>query len=604
MLLDKINSPEDLKKLHIDELDTLATEIRQKIISTTLSNGGHMASSLGAVEIILAVHYVFDAPEDKIIFDVGHQGYAHKLITGRKEQFDTIRQKDGLSGFIDHQESEYDTFDSGHASSSISLALGLARARDIKGENYNVVTVIGDGSISGGMALEAINDAGNNNSTPMVIVLNDNEMSISKNVGGLSAHLSKLRTAKGYIKSKKRVKSALSKINRSGKLTSAVAHIHNTLRYFLIGETVFTEMGIKYLGPINGHSVKQLVEVLRKAKEENGAVVVHAVTCKGCGYEKAEINPEKYHGVSPKKTGNLEKVKFAQQLGDTLERLADVDDSICTVTAGMPYNTGLKDFAKKHPNKFFDTGIAEQHALAMAGGLSKGGMKPIVVIYSTFLQRGFDQLFHDICLQNLPVTICVDHAGLVGEDGKTHQGIYDMGFLRTMPNLTVLCARDAAELDRMLEFSINAGTPVAIRYPKGEKENIETKNPFKSLDWDVIKESEKGYLITFGACVDEGIEIANSTGLGIIDARVIKPLDKNVLNSIKDKPIYVLEDNSMFGGLTEAILGYYAQNGIRATVRGFGLEDKFVSVGSVEQQRKDNKIDIDSIVEIIKDEIR
>ncbi len=599
-MLEKINSPADIKALHIDELEKLADEIRNEIIKTTLHNGGHLASNLGTVELTLAIHYVFDTPEDKLIFDVGHQCYTHKLITGRREQFSSLRRQNGISGFPSHTESEYDTFDAGHSSTAISAALGLARARDRRGEQYHIVAVVGDGAIGGGMAFEAINDAGASQETKLIIVLNDNEMSISKNVGALSKHFSKLRTTKGYLQSKKNVRKALETINHSGKLFNAVAHLRNTLRYFLIGETIFDAMGIKYLGPINGHSLKEMVDILRRAKEQPGPVVIHAVTCKGCGYAKAEKNPEIYHGVSCGKGSGLEEISYAKQLSDTLCRLAQKHDDVCAVTAGMTYNTGLAAFAQKFPQRFFDTGIAEQHALAMAGGLAKGGMHPYVVIYSTFLQRGFDQVFHDICLQELPVTLCIDHAGLVGEDGPTHNGVFDIGFLRSMPGLILLAPRDTEEFDKMLAYSLTEKKPVAIRYPKGVAENIEGKYPFAGPDWDVLMQGENGSILTFGACIPEGMQIAAELGWSLIDARSLKPLDEGMLNKIKDKPLCVIEDNAPQGGLCEAVLHYYSDQNISVCVRGFSLEDAFVAVGTVEQQKEKNHMDAKYILEQLK----
>jgi 1-deoxy-D-xylulose-5-phosphate synthase len=602
-MLEKINSPKDLKKLNIDELKLVADDIRGEIIDVTRKNGGHLASNLGAVEITLALHYVFDSPQDKLVFDVGHQSYAHKLVTGRKDDFYSLRQKGGISGFPTHKESEYDTFDAGHSSTSISSALGLARARDNMGEDYHVVALIGDGAIGGGMAFEALNDAGNMPSTRLIIVLNDNEMSISKNVGALSKNFSKLRSAKGYLLSKKRVKKALDKINHSGKLSAFVAHLRDFFRYLIIGENVFESMNITYLGPINGHSLKDLIEIFSRAKECSGPVLIHTVTCKGRGYGKAEENPEKYHGVSPCKSTDKKCDSFNKVFGETLIKLSENNDKICAVTAGMTYNTGLNEFASLYAERFYDTGIAEQHALAMAGGLAKGGMKPFVVIYSTFLQRGFDQIFHDICLQEVPVTICIDHAGLTGEDGATHQGIYDVGFLRAMPGLIVLEPRDADEFARMLEFSVECPKPVAIRYPKGSVPIITGENNFNDLKWDHIRRGNKGTVVSFGLAINSALKIAEELDLNLVDARVIKPLDETVLKEISSLPIYVIEDNSAHGGLFEAILRFYSENNISADIKGFYVDDRFVSVGTVEEQYKENCLDADSIIGVIKNEV-
>ncbi len=603
-MLEKIYFPKDLKKLNIDELELLAKDIRQRIIEATLENGGHLASNLGTVELTIALHYVFDMPYDKIIFDVGHQAYTHKMLTGRKDAFSTLRKSDGLSGFPTHRESEYDVFDAGHSSTSISAALGMARARDLKGENYKVVAVIGDGAIGGGMSLEALNDAGSTKKTDMIIVLNDNEMSISKNVGAVSKNLTKLRSAKKYIISKNRLKKFLNRIDDSSKLSDFFAHLRNTLRYLLIGENIFEAMDITYLGPIDGHFIKDLIDIFTRAKDCSGPVIIHTKTKKGKGYIEAEKNPEKFHGVSPKTDKNEGGLSFNKVLGDTLCGLREKDSSICAITAGMTYNTGLLEFSKKYKENFYDTGIAEQHAIAMAGGLAKGGMKPVVVIYSTFLQRGFDQIFHDICLQDVPVTICVDHAGLTGEDGATHQGIYDLGFLRSMPGLTVLEPRDAVEFKSMLEYSVMSGKPTAIRYPKGSCEKIVGENPFKSLNWDYVLRNNNGTVISFGTSLTVGKKVAEALNMSLIDARILKPLDADILQQIKDKEICVIEDNVSEGGLFEGILKYYSSEQINVNICGFSLKDDFVKIGSVKEQFKVNCIDADSIIEKIKNEIR
>ncbi len=603
-MLNNINFPNDLKKLNIDELKTLAEDVRKVIIDTTLNNGGHLASNLGTVELTIALHYVFNMPMDKIVFDVGHQAYTHKLLTGRKDNFFGLRKKDGLSGFPNHRESEYDILDAGHSSTSISAALGLARARDINNENYNVVAVIGDGAIGGGMALEALNDAGSSPNTNIIIVLNDNEMSISKNVGALSSNFTKLRSAKKYILSKNRLKTFLGKIDKSGKLSNSIAHLRDTVRYLFIGENIFEAMGITYLGPIDGHSIEALIDIFTRAKDCKGPVIIHTSTIKGKGYSQAEKNPERFHGVSPHKNTKANEVSYTKILGDTLCRLRENDSRICAVTAGMTYNTGLLEFSEKFKDNFYDTGIAEQHAIAMAGGLAKGGLKPFVVIYSTFLQRGFDQIFHDICLQEVPVTICIDHAGLTGEDGATHQGIYDLGFLRAMPGLIVLEPRDTEEFKRMLEYSANIDKPVAIRYPKGAVETINGEKPFTNPTWDFILRKDNGAVVSFGTTLSVAEKVAEKFGMSLIDARSLKPFDENVLEQIKDKKICVIEDNASEGGLLEGILKYYSSKNINANVCGFSLKDDFLKVGTVEEQLDDNEINVELIIKKIQDEIR
>lgn len=603
-MIEKVNLPCDLKKLNINELEMLAEDIREKIISTTLKNGGHLASNLGSVELTIALHYVFDAPCDKLIFDVGHQAYTHKILTGRKDEFHKLRQKNGMNGFPTHRESEYDVFDAGHSSTSISAALGLARARDNNGENYHVVALIGDGAIGGGMALEALNDAGSSKETNLIVVLNDNEMSISKNVGALSSNFSKLRAGKSYILSKYRLKKFLGKIDKTGKLAGFIAHLRDTLRYLFIGENIFEAMDITYLGPINGHSIKDLIDIFSRAKDCKGTVIIHTYTKKGKGYAEAEKNPERFHGVAPQKASCGVGKSYTQVLSETLCELAEKNSKICAITAGMTQNTGLFEFSKKYRNNFFDTGIAEQHALAMAGGLAKGGMKPFVVIYSTFLQRGFDQIFHDICLQELPVTICVDHAGLTGEDGATHQGIYDLGFLRSMPGLIILEPRDANEFKLMLEYASKINKPIAIRYPKGKGTVIPGENNFNEPSWDYVMRGKNGTVISFGIGIDIGRRVAETLDMTLIDARSLKPMDCNVLNRISSDNIYVIEDNASEGGLCEGILKYYSEKNIGVNVKGFSITDDFVKVGTVEEQLKENGLDADFIINEIKNETR
>ena len=603
-ILKGLKSPGDVKKLNYQATLTLADEVRDTIISTVSKTGGHLASNLGAVELTIALHKVFDSPNDKIIWDVGHQVYTHKLLTGRYEDFGTLRTEGGISGFSRPNESEHDIVYSGHSSVSISTALGIAAANKVSGKKNYAVAVLGDGALTGGLIYEAINNAGRMKDARLIIVLNDNGMSISKNVGALSKNFAKLRAAKGYISGKKKIKKALDSINHSGKLSSFVKHLRNSLRYLLIGENIFNSMNITYLGPINGHSLNDLIEMFEKVKNSSMPVLVHAVTCKGRGHDKAEENPEKYHGVSPQNNGKAVMKNYNKVFGETLVELSEFDNRICAVTAGMTFNTGLDEFSKRYPQRFFDTGIAEQHALAMAGGLAKGGMKPFVVIYSTFLQRGFDQIFHDICLQEVPVTICIDHAGLAGEDGATHQGIYDLAFLRTMPGLIILNPRDTQEFARMLKYASNCDKPVAIRYPKGSAPVIKGENDFNSLCWDYLKRGNNGTILSFGVSVETALNVADELDFSVVDARTLKPFDEKVLIEIKDKTIVVIEDNASAGGLCEGVLNFYAQNKINAKVLGFSLKDDFIKVGTVKEQLTDNCIDSKNIIEVLKNEIR
>lgn len=487
-ILDKINEPKDLKKLNYNEKEKLATEIRQELISVVSKNGGHLASNLGVVELTIALHSVFNAPEDKIIWDVGHQSYVHKILTGRKAKMNTLRKLDGIAGFPKINESSYDAFNTGHSSTSISVGTGMARARDILNKRYKVISVIGDGSLTGGMALEALNDAGASK-TNLIVVLNDNEMSISKNVGGVPMFLSKLRTRKFYTRANSRIKRYILKVPVIGeRIVDIIQRTKKTIKQVFIPNMFFEDIGFTYLGPVEGHNIEKLESILNIAKDVKGPVLVHIITKKGKGYKFAEDNPDKFHGISAfnPETGeklNTSKKDYSKVFGDKLIELAEKDEKIVAVTAAMKDGTGLKEFAKKFPNRFFDVGIAEQHAVGLVAGMAKAGLKPVLPLYSSFLQRGYDQLLHDIALQNIPVTICLDRAGIVGNDGETHHGLFDMSFSSAIPNLTIMAPKDFKELEEMFEFAINYNGPVIIRYPRGG----EGKNRF-----DVCSEIELG----------------------------------------------------------------------------------------------------------------
>ena len=476
-ILDNVNKPKDLKKLNYKEKDKLAEELRETVIKTVSENGGHLASNLGVVELTIALHSVFNTPEDKIVWDVGHQTYVHKILTERKNKIKTLRKLDGLSGFPKVKESKYDCFETGHSSTSISAALGMARARDLKKENHEVIAVIGDGALTGGMALEALNDAGNSK-TKVIIILNDNEMSISKNVGGISRFLTKVRTKKFYKKSNNIVRKGLERIPKVGPAIIIFARkVKYSLKQLVIPKMFFENIGIKYLGPVDGHDIERLEWILKLAKKETEPVLVHIITKKGKGYKPAEENPDKFHSTSSFdiETGKSKKPKkadYSKIFGDKLVELAQKDEKIVAITAAMADGTGLANFRKEFPNRFFDAAIAEQHALTMAAGLARAGMKPVIPIYSSFYQRGYDQVIHDICLQKLPVVLCVDRAGIVGNDGETHQGIYDLSFLNIVPNLAIMAPKDFEELEQMLEFALTLNQPVAIRYPRGGESNI------------------------------------------------------------------------------------------------------------------------------------
>ena len=469
-MLEKIKSSEDVKKLSKQEKTELAEEIRKYILEVVSENGGHLASNLGVVELTIALHSVFDMSKDKIIWDVGHQSYVHKILTGRKEQLKTLRKLDGIAGFPKTNECEADCFNTGHSSTSISAALGMARARDIKKENNSVIAVIGDGALTGGMAFEALNDAGCNK-TKLTVILNDNEMSISKNTGGLSMMLSKIRTRKSYTKPNISAKKVILKIPVVGKpVVKIVQKFKGSIKQLVIPKMFLEDIGFRYLGPVDGHNEAELERMLNITKQLDGPVLLHVITKKGKGYKIAEENPDKFHATGPFEigTGKSKKKKskdYSKVLGDKLVELAQNDDKIVAITAAMKDGTGLTEFANKFPDRFFDVGIAEQHALCMAAGMAKEGMKPVVPIYSSFYQRGYDQVIHDIAIQKLPVVMCVDRAGIVGADGETHQGLLDMAFFRIVPNLTIMAPKDFVEFENMIEFAIKLGKPVVIRYP-------------------------------------------------------------------------------------------------------------------------------------------
>ena len=551
-MLETINTPKDLKTKTIKEKEELATEIRKLIIEIVSKNGGHLASNLGVVELTIALHSVFDMPKDKIIWDVGHQAYVHKILTGRKNKMHTLRKKDGIAGFPKVTESEYDSFNTGHSSTSISIALGMARARDLKKQNYEVVAVIGDGALTGGMALEALNDAGCSKNN-LIVILNDNEMSISKNVGGMATLLAKLRGKKFYTKTNSTLKKTLNKIPLTGKLSvKLIQRIKRGIKQLFIQKMFFEDIGYTYLGPVDGHDIEKLENILKIAKSIDGPVLVHVITKKGKGYLPAEREPDKFHSTSSfiietgKKKSN--KKDYYRVFGDKLVKLARENKNIVAITASMKEGTGLAEFAGEFPERFFDVGIAEQHALGLAAGLAKAGMKPIVPIYSSFLQRGYDQIMHDICIQNLPVVICVDRAGIVGNDGETHQGIFDLSFLNTIPNLVVMAPKNFEELEEMLAFAIKSEHPIAIRYPRGEEETIisNKKNKIEMSKAEVLKDGNKMAIFAIGKMVAKALAIAEQMeDVAVINMRFLKPIDKKVIIKYgeKTKAIITMEDN-------------------------------------------------------------
>ena len=600
MVLEKVNYPEDLRGLTTKEKEELASEIREKIIQTVSKTGGHLASNLGVVELTIAMHSVFNTPEDKIIWDVGHQTYVHKILTGRKDKFDTLREYKGLAGFPKTAESEYDSFDTGHSSTSISVGMGMARARDIKKEKYRVISVIGDGALTGGMALEALNDVGSSN-TNMLVILNDNEMSISKNVGGISMLLSKLRIRKLYVDTSIKGKIFINKIPFVGKkFVKLFQRAKRGIKQLVIPKMYFEDIGFKYIGPVNGHNIEELENILKLCDEQNGPILLHVLTKKGKGYKPAEENPDKFHSISAFEieTGekiNINKKDYSKVFGEKIIELAEKNPNIVAITAAMKDGTGLRVFSEKYPNRFFDVGIAEQHALGTAAGLAKQGLIPIIPLYSSFIQRAYDQIVHDIAIQKLHVVICLDRAGAVGKDGETHQGMLDMAILNSVPNLTIMAPKDFCELEYMLEYAIELNSPVVIRYPRGSEE-ITFQNCLKIEQGkaEIINNGNDITIIAIGKMVAKAKRISERLKLDYINAEVInarfcKPIDKDtILKSIeKTKKVITIEDGTEVGGLGSIIEELLIQNKVHSVdFCKIAYPDKFITHGEVSRLEK------------------
>ena len=605
-MLEKIKSSEDVKKLSKQEKTELAEEIRKYILEVVSENGGHLASNLGVVELTIALHSVFDMSKDKIIWDVGHQSYVHKILTGRKEQLKTLRKLDGIAGFPKTNECEADCFNTGHSSTSISAALGMARARDIKKENNSVIAVIGDGALTGGMTFEGLNDAGCNK-TKLTVILNDNEMSISKNTGGLSMMLSKIRTRKSYTKPNISAKKVILKIPVVGKpVVRIVQKFKGSIKQLVIPKMFLEDIGFRYLGPVDGHNEAELERMLNITKQLDGPVLLHVITKKGKGYKIAEKNPDKFHATGPFEidTGKSKKEKskdYSKVLGDKLVELAQNDDKIVAITAAMKDGTGLTEFANKFPDRFFDVGIAEQHALCMAAGMAKEGMKPVVPIYSSFYQRGYDQVIHDIAIQKLPVVMCVDRAGIVGADGETHQGLLDMAFFRIVPNLTIMAPKDFVEFENMIEFAIKLGKPVVIRYPRGgeDKYKFNKEEKIELGKAETLTYGKNATIIAIGKTVSKAVKIAEKLEkVEVINARFLKPLDvEKIKESIaKTKNVIVIEDGTSVGGLTTAIKELIVDENLKnIKFKSFAYPDKFIEHGSVEELEKRYNVDENTI---------
>ena len=617
-MLEKINFPDDLKKLNILEKQKLAEDIRKYILEIVSENGGHLASNLGVVELTIALHSVFNFKSDKIVWDVGHQTYVHKILTGRKEALKTLRQLNGIAGFPKTNESEYDFFNTGHSSTSISAALGMARARDLKNGNYSVIAVIGDGAMTGGMALEALNDVGYSK-TKMTIILNDNEMSISPNIGGLNMLLSKLRTKKIYTRSNIIMKKRIGEIPVIGKpIVKIVQTIKRSIKQLIIPKMFFEDIGFTYLGPVDGHNIEELQSILTLSKQIDNPVLIHVLTKKGKGYEIAEKNPDKFHATGPFdiETGKSKKEKgkdYSKVFGDKLVELAKKNEKIVAITASMKDGTGLTAFSKAFPDRFFDIGIAEQHALGLAAGMAIDGMIPVVPIYSSFYQRAYDQVIHDIALQNLPVIMCVDRAGVVGADGETHQGILDMAFFRLIPNLVILAPKDFQELEDMLAFAVDLNKPVVIRYPRGgeDKEPFEKHEKIQEGKAEILKEGKDVSIVTIGKMVARGMKFAeklkeNHIEAEVINVRFLKPLDEETIKKSieKTKHVITIEDGTIINGLGTAIKELIIDNHMEEiTIQAYAYPDKFIQHGSVEELEKIYHLDEDFIVKDIQKHI-
>ena len=609
-MLNKVNMPKDVKKLSISEKKELANDIREEILKVVSKNGGHLASNLGIVELTIALISFFDVEKDRVIFDVGHQSYVYKLLTGRKNKFNTLRKFNGLAGFPRTDESKYDYFDTGHSSTSISAALGMARARDVLNKKYNVIAIIGDGALTGGMALEALNDAGISRSR-LIVILNDNEMSISKNTGGLSRFLTKLRTKRLYVVSNKKIKKFVNRIPVIGKrMSRRIGKIKNGIKEMIIPKMYFENIGFTYLGPVDGHNIEAMEDIFRRTDNIEGPILIHVLTKKGKGYSFAEEEPNKYHAtgafdltVGKQSNGKLD---YSAVMGKKLVELAGDDKRIVAVTAAMEEGTGLSNFAKKYPKRFFDVEIAEQHGLTMAAGMAKEGLKPVVPIYSSFLQRGYDQIVHDICLQNLGVVLCVDRAGCVGNDGETHQGLLDLSYLRTIPNMSIMAPKDFKELEDMLEFAIKYDKPIAIRYPRGGEGNYKFDVHDKIIygKSELIKKGNDIVIVAIGRMVERAVEVAlllekDGISCEIINARFAKPIDlKGIEKSINNKKLLVtIEDNSSSGGFGEAIKVNFSN----IPIINFSYPDKFIKHGSVSELEKKHGLDKESIYKKIKE---
>lgn len=608
MLLETIESPADMKKLSFAELKTLADELREIIIQTVSVNGGHLASNLGVVELTIALHYVFNTPRDRIVWDVGHQCYSHKLLTGRRNLFGTIRKENGISGFPKMQESPYDSFGTGHSSTSISAALGLLEAREQNKETYKVIAVIGDGAMSGGLAFEGLNNAGHLKKD-LIVILNDNEMSISPNVGALSAYMNRILTGEFYRKFKKETKSFLEGIPKVGESFSKIAHkAEETIKGILLPGIIFEELGFEYVGPIDGHNIELLTDTLRRLKPSTSPILVHVITKKGKGYEFSEQDPCIFHGVGPfePETGSpigSSSLTYSAAFGKYLSDLAADDKRIVAISAAMKEGTGLDCFAERFPDRFYDVGIAEQHAVTFAAGMAAAGLRPVVAIYSTFLQRAYDQIIHDVCLQNLPLVFAIDRAGIVGDDGPTHNGLFDVSFLRHIPNLVVMAPKNGEELRLMLQAALAHSGPVAIRYPRGKTPAMDLPATAVTMGkCEIIRDGSDIALVAFGNTVIPAVRAADrlkAEGIHalVMNARFARPLDRDALFAVAGRMqrILTIEENVLSGGFGSAVMELLNDAEFRTKVKRLGMPDRFIEQGSPDSLRKKYGLDEEGI---------
>lgn len=612
MILERIKNTNDIKNLSFEELDVLAGEVRQFLVEKVSVTGGHLASNLGVVELTIAMHMAYSLPKDKIIWDVGHQAYTHKILTGRKEGFETLRKHKGMSGFPKRNESDCDSFDTGHSSTSVSAGIGYVEARDILKEDYKVVSVIGDGSFTGGMAYEALNNASHLDSN-YVIILNDNNMSISENVGGMSNYLNGIRTAHFYNDLKRGVTNTLNRIPGVGKnIVSGIHKTKNSIKQLFVPGMLFEEMGITYLGPVDGHDIKKLYRTLREAQKMDHAVLVHVITEKGKGYAPAEQNPSKFHGIGPfdVSTGNALEVKekdtYTDVFGKVMYKLGEQAPNMVAITAAMKDGTGLVGFQKKYPERFFDVGIAEGHAVTFAAGLAAAGLKPVFAVYSSFLQRGYDQLVHDVCMQNLPVVFAVDRAGLVGSDGETHQGAFDLAYLSHIPNMTVLSPKNKWEFADMIRFAVNHDGPIALRYPRGTAYDglKEFRTPIELGKSEVIYKESDIAIFSVGHMMEESYKVweklkEKGYHCSLVNSRFVKPMDETVLRELADThKLYVtIEEGVETGGYGQRVANYIFKEELPVRVLINAIPDKYVEQGSIGLLRKEILLDADAIVE-------